>query len=175
MGKNSKGNAGDLPAALEKVLSQLTQEVDRKLGQLQEAIAAARDALRRRQGDATGKKKKGKSAPSWDGGTPPPPKKKKSKDSTASRWDANPPPPRQPKVAGVREGKSPEPRVTNPETAWDGNPPPPGRRPGVAPPKGPVAKKRVAKKPAVKKPAAKKPAAKKPGPASAKMARRTAR
>lgn len=160
MGKNSKGNAGELPAALEKVLRQLTQEVDRKLGQLQEAIAAARDALRRHQGEGGSKKKKGKSAPSWDGNPPPP--KKKHKDATALRWDGNPPPPRQAKVAADGEGELLASPAASPETAWDSSRPPSGRRTGVAAAKGPTVKKPVAKKPAAKKPVAKKPVAKKP-------------
>ncbi len=70
MAKRGKNSAADLSATLEKAIRKLTREVDKKLGQLQEAIAAARDILQKHQLQS--------------GGTPPtPPKKSVSKTRRA--------------------------------------------------------------------------------------------
>jgi len=47
MAKRTDANASDLSASLDKALRKLSTEVDKKLGQLQDALDSARKALRK--------------------------------------------------------------------------------------------------------------------------------
>lgn len=90
MAKRGKISTAELSATLEKAIRKLARDVDKKLGKLQDAIAAAREILNRHELQS--------------GGTPPtPPKKAPIKDTKrkkpAVKSGGTPPPP--PKAGGT--------------------------------------------------------------------------